>query len=251
MKAPSVIFLPGFMCDGRLFGAQMKHLSAIGYDCRAGDLSGAATIERMASTVLSDAPARFALVGLSMGGIVAFEIMRQAPDRVTHLALLNTTARRDTAGQVRKNQMKRVVAGELSLVLREELKPQYLAEANRKPSTLSLLESMGQQLGVDAFVQQTMALTIRRDAFDVLGEIRCPTLVLAGADDRVCPVDRHKEIARQVKGSKLQILESCGHISTLEKPDEVSDALQQLLELRAVRDGSQTPPLLRLIKNPN
>lgn len=251
MKAPSVIFLPGFMCDGRLFGAQMKHLSAIGYDCRAGDLSGAATIERMASTVLSDAPAKFALVGLSMGGIVAFEIMRQAPDRITHLALLNTTARQDTAGQVRKNQMKRVVAGELSLVLREELKPQYLAEANRKPSTLSLLESMGQQLGVDAFVQQTMALTIRRDAFDVLGEIRCPTLVLAGADDRVCPVDRHEEIARQVKGSKLQILESCGHISTLEKPDEVSNALQQLLELRAVRDGSQTPPRLRLIKNPN
>lgn len=251
MTAPSVIFLPGFMCDGRLFGPQINHLSPMGYDCRIGDLSGAATIERMASSVLRDAPGRFALVGLSMGGIVAFEIMRQAPDRVTHLALLNTTARRNAAGQARKEQMKRVVAGELSLVLREDLKPQYLAEANRTPATLSLLEAMGRQLGENAFVRQTMALTIRRDAFDILSAISCPTLVLAGANDCICPVDRHEEIARQVTGSRLQILETCGHISTLERPDEVSDALQQLLELRTAHDSSRLPPRLRLIENRN
>ena len=229
MAPETIIFLPGFMCDARLFGSQTEAFSKRGFDCRVGDLSNAATVERMASQVIRQAPGRFALVGLSMGGIVAFEIMRKAGHRVTHLAVLNTTARKDAAGPARKTQMKRVVAGELSLVLREELKPQYLAPQNRNREILDLLDDMGASLGEEAFVKQSMALSIRRDAFDVLETITCPTLVLAGEDDRVCPVDRHAEIAARIPGAQLQVLEGCGHVSTLERPRDVTTALLDLV----------------------
>lgn len=232
MANETVIFLPGFMCDARLFGPQIRHLSAQGHDCRVADLSNAATIERMASQILRQADKKFALVGLSMGGIVALEIMRQAAGRVTHLALLNTTARHDAAGAVRKAQMKRVVGGALDIVLREELKPQYLAPQNRTRETLDLLDNMGASLGEDAFVKQSMALTIRRDAFDILAGIACPTLLLAGEQDRVCPPDRHEEIACRIPHAELRIFPGCGHISTLERPNEVNAALLDLLGRR-------------------
>jgi len=251
MASETIIFLPGFMCDGRLFRPQFEHLSSCKYDCRVANLTNAATIGRMASQVLREAPATFALVGLSMGGIVAFEIMRQAPERVSHLALLNTTARRDGAGPARKSQMKRVVGGELSLVLREELKPQYLAPQNRTPEILDMLDNMGQSLGEDTFVQQSMALTIRRDAFDVIGHIACPTLVLAGAQDRVCPVDRHEEIARGIPDAELIVLPECGHISTLECPDEVNDALTEWLARTPGAVGKPAAGHLRIVSDRN
>jgi len=248
MAVDTVIFLPGFMCDARLFAPQVRCLITRGYDCRVAELTDASTIERMASRVLQQAPSRFALVGLSMGGIVAFEIMRQAPERVSHLALLNTTARRDAAGSARKDQMKRVVGGDLSLVIREELKPQYLAPQNRTPALLDLLDRMGCHLGEDTFVQQCMALTIRRDAFDVLEQIACPTLVLAGQEDRVCPVDRHMEIASRISDAELKVLPQCGHISTLESPDRVNGALMDLLTDKRTCGGTPGVHHLRSVK---
>lgn len=229
MSRPCVVFLPGFLCDGRLFGPQVTHLTREGFECRVADFSGAASIERLASETLKGLPERIALVGLSMGGIIAFEIVRQVAGRVSHLALLNTTARRDAAGAARKAQLKRVVGGELDLVLRDELKPQYLAPDNRTPELLATLQDMGRDIGADVFVRQTMALTTRRDAFDLLGSITCPTLVIAGAEDRVCPVDRHVEIASAIPGARLQVIEGCGHISTLERPVIVNAALSELL----------------------
>ena len=248
MTSPKIIFLPGFMCDERLFAPQVQALTADGYNCQVATYGDAASVERIAKTVLDQAPSRTALVGLSMGAIVALEAYRQAPGRITHLALLNTTARADAAGQVRKEQLKRVVAGGLEKVLREELKPQYLSPRNRTPDRMRLLEAMGLRLGNEAFLQQTMALTIRKAAFDLLPRINCPTLVLAGNDDIVCPLDRHEEIADAIPGADLTILKDCGHISTLEQPESVTDALRQLLKRPSARLTRNGKAQLGLVK---
>ena len=230
MPSQSMVFLPGFMCDQAIFRPQVEALSRAGISCSVGDLTNGCSIERMAQLVLWNAPDRFALAGLSMGGIVAMEICKQAPERVTQLALLNTTARADASGATRKQQLGRVAAGHLDMVLRDELKPQYLAPENRTPDILSSLESMGVQLGEHVFCRQTMALTIRRSYLDSLEQIQCPVFLVAGAQDYVCPVDRHEEIAARIPGATLKVLERCGHISTLEQPDAVSEALLALLD---------------------
>ncbi len=251
MTAKSAIFLPGFMCDERLFAPQMRALSNYGVACSFADLTQACSIERMAEKVLKSAPKRFAAIGLSMGGIVALELYRQAPERVTHLALLNTTARADAAGPARKKQLGRVAAGELDLVLREELKPQYLAPINRTEDRLRVLENMGVGLGEDVFCRQTMALTIRRSYLEQVDKIQCPTLLMTGADDIVCPIDRHREIADRIAHAKLSVIENCGHISTLEQPGAVSNALVELLQLPPARTTKTGNCTLKLVKNAN
>ncbi|MEM6410375.1 MAG: alpha/beta hydrolase [Pseudomonadota bacterium] len=235
MPKSSVLFIPGFMCDHRLFTHQSAALSDAGYDCRHADLSRGLSLENIAKKVLEKAPKRFAAVGLSMGGLVAFELYRQAPERITHLALLNTTARPDAAGEARKNQLRRVASGDLDLVLKEDLKPQYLHPQNRGKDTLELLEDMGRHLGEHVFCSQTMALACRRSYCNLLDRIVCPTIVIAGADDTVCPVNRHEEIASRISGADLHILEDCGHLSTLEKSEKVNDALLALLARQPAR----------------
>ncbi|MEM6899985.1 MAG: alpha/beta fold hydrolase [Pseudomonadota bacterium] len=235
MSTSTVLFLPGFMCDYRLFSPQVTAMTAAGYRCFHADLSRGLSIPNIAKNVLDQAPRRFAAVGLSMGGLVAFELYRQAPERITHLALLNTTARSDAAGDARKSQLKRVAAGDLDLVLREELKPRYLHPSNRTSRTLDLLENMGSGLGEHVFCSQTMALASRPSYVEMLHRIWCPTLVVGGADDKVCPVDRHEEISAHIPGADIRILNSCGHLCTLEQPDAVNRALLNLLSRPAAR----------------
>lgn len=251
MTEKSAVFLPGFMCDQRLFTAQIQVLSKQNIACSFADLTDACSIERMAEQVLKAAPKRFAAIGLSMGGIVALELYRQAPERITHLALLNTTARADAAGAARKKQLGRVAAGELDLVLREDLKPQYLAPINRTEGRLRILESMGVDLGEDVFCRQTMALTIRQSYLEQVDQIHCPTLLMTGAEDTVCPIDRHREIADRISHAKLSVIEDCGHISTLEQPAVVSNALLELLQLPAARTTKTGNCTLKLVKNAN
>jgi len=228
MSQTSFIFLPGFMCDGRLFAPQMKALRDEGHACAAADLSGARTIEALAEAILAQAPDCFAPVGLSMGGIVALELYRQAPERISHVALLNTTFRADSAGAQRMVQLDRVRQGELDLVLREELKPNYMHPANRSPARLDLLADMAAKLGETAFESQTAALMARQDYEEVLALIKCPTLVLTGDSDAICPPDLHREIAAAVQNSRLVIVPQCGHLSSLEQPDSVTAALRDL-----------------------
>ena len=224
-----VVFLPGFLCDERLFAPQREALLKEGIASSVGNLTTAASIERLASHVLRAAPDQFALAGLSMGGIVAFEILRQAPERVTHLALLNTTPRADRSGPMRAKQLRRVLDGEFEGVLREELKPQYLAEQNRTPELLDLLLAMGRSLGSEVFRQQTVALMGREGSEDTLASISCPTLVLAGALDSVCPPRLHEEKAAALPDARLEVLPRCGHISTLEQPHAVARHLLNFL----------------------
>ncbi|MEL6486373.1 MAG: alpha/beta fold hydrolase [Pseudomonadota bacterium] len=233
MRHSSCILLPGFMCDGRLFDAQKRAFEADGYKCLDGRLTGAETVQELAASILASAPRVFAAIGLSMGGIVALEMARLAPDRISHLALLNTTHRADRAGKQRTAQLERVRHGELDLVLRDELKPTYMHPANRLAARLDLLARMADDLGEDVFEQQTHALMDRRSYTQGLSHIRCPTLIMTGEQDAICPPDLHREMASAIPDARLHVIPQCGHLSALEQPKVVSDALLALLAREA------------------
>ena len=239
------------MCDERLFQAQKSSLGRSGFECLDGDITGSASIEGIAASVLAAAPGKFGLVGLSMGGIVALEMLRQAPERVSHLALLNSTAHADKIQDQRKEQLCRVADGELGLVMQEELKPKYLAAQNRTGERLELLADMGARLGEEVFARQSIALMNRCAAHDLLPNIKCPTLVMTGRDDIVCTPDLHFEMANAIPDASLSIVAECGHLSSIERPDAVTRALKILLARPARSPEIEKTRLaqLRLVKN--
>lgn len=240
------------MCDGRLFQAQKSTLGRNGFMCFDGDITGSASVDGIAADVLAQAPAKFGLVGLSMGGIVALEIVRHAPERVTHLALLNTTAYADKSQEQRKSQLCRVASGELYLVMQEELKPKYLAAQNRTKEYLDLLADMGNKLGEEVFARQSIALMNRCTAHDILPNIDCPTLVMTGREDVVCTPEIHVEMANAIPGASLSIIAECGHLSSMEQPEVVTNALKMLLNkpARSSRTKNERSAALRLVKKP-
>ncbi len=235
------------MCDENLFEAQIQACKDDGYNVVVDSLSHSTTIEGLARNILKEAPPDFALLGLSMGGIVALEMVKQAPERVTHLALLNTTPYADTSHEQRKEQLIRVSRNELSLVIQEELKPNYLADCNRNRENLKRLMDMGENLGDYIFTSQSLALMGRSSKVDFLPMIRCPTLVLTGKEDSVCTPQIHIFMAQQIPSATLMIIPYCGHLSTMEQPDMVSSALLNLLHVGPeLRDESKTKSQIEL-----
>jgi pimeloyl-ACP methyl ester carboxylesterase len=181
----------------------------------------------IARRILAEAPPRFALAGHSMGGYIAFEIVRQAPDRVGKLALLNTQARPDTpeATARRRVQIGRAQAGEYHAVL-DELFPNFVHPSRDGDSALrKLVHDMGDDVGVEAFVRQQTAIMGRADSRPTLARIECPTLVLSGDEDNTIPNSLSKEIAGGIHGARLVILPNCGHLSQVEQPEAVAAAL--------------------------
>ncbi|MBI1394149.1 MAG: alpha/beta fold hydrolase [Alphaproteobacteria bacterium] len=233
MAIQDVLFLPGFMCDERLFTPQALALRAAGLGCRTVDYGDSASIERMAREAMRGVSGRVALVGLSMGAIVALEIWRQFPGQVSHMALLNGTARADTTGPSRKLQLRQVVEGGLADVLRQELAPKYFAAGHNSEHLTELIAAMGQRLGPETFIRQSVALMTRPSQLELLPSISCPVLVIAGDEDRVCPLSRQEEIAAAIPTSELCVLSPCGHISTLEQPAQVNASLLRLLSTSA------------------
>lgn len=232
MSKIPVIFAPGMLCDDRLFGAQARHLSKE-RPIQHADLSVDESIEGMASRLLSVAPDRFCLVGLSMGGILGFEAWRQAPERIAGLALLNTTPFADSAARqnVRLSQIERARRGQLKRVVIEELKPNYLGASSKQDDTLlAEIYAMASTLGVDVFVRQTHALMARKDSLDTLPTISCPTIIIAGQEDEICPPEFHEIIHRAVDASQMVIIPGCGHLSSLESPLAVTQALSTFLQ---------------------
>lgn len=188
---------------------------------------------RFAQAVLDIAPSRFALAGLSMGGLVAMEIVRQAPERVTRLALLDTTPLADAPekGPVRERQVRDAQTGRLSDVMREELKPAYVTDGPRRQAILDQCMSMALDLGQDVFANQSHAVQHRDDQRETLKSVRVPTLALCGEDDELCPRDRHELIHSLVPNSKLSIIRGAGHMPTLEQPDLTNEALNTWLTM--------------------
>ena len=228
-----LILLPGMMCDARLFAPQVEALE--------GSLrvtvpvpACAPDMEQLATTVLADAPDSFALGGVSMGGILAMEIMRQAPERVTHLALIDTNpfAERDEVKARRGPQMEAVRDGRLATVMRDEMKPNYFTHRQDSAALRDLAMAMAMDLGADAFIAQSLALRDRPDYADTLRQVTCPTLILCGRQDQLCPVERHEAMKAMIPHARLCIIEEAGHLPTIETPDIVTTALQELLETR-------------------
>jgi pimeloyl-ACP methyl ester carboxylesterase len=225
-----LVLLPGMMCDARLFRPQVAALSGARAIHHA-PVGGHETMAALAAEVLAHAPPRFALAGLSMGGIVAMEVLRQAPDRVERLALLDTNPLAE-APEIRARrgpQIAAVEAGELHRVMRDEMKPNYLAAGSDRQAILDLCMEMALSLGPGVFVRQSRALRDRPDQTATLAAYGGPALLLCGRDDVLCPVERHELMARLMPQARLVVVEGAGHLPVLERPQPVIDALARWL----------------------
>ena len=185
----------------------------------------------IARDILAQAPPRFALVGLSMGGYISFEILRQAPERVARVAFLDTTARPDTAeiSANRRAQMAIAERGDLAAVI-EPLIPRLVHPSRLGDRALvAEIHAMGAEVGREGYLRQQAAIIGRIDSRPSLSAIRCPTMVLVGDSDELTPPDRAQEIAAAVPGAALVVVPQCGHLSTLECPQAVNTALRAWL----------------------
>lgn len=225
-----LVLIPGMMCDARMWGGipVALHPRFVAHAIP----TGPETMAELARLLLRDAPQRFALAGLSMGGILAMEVLAQAPDRVERLALLDTNPRAE-APEVqarREPQIAHALSGGLRSVIRDEMKPNYLAKGPGKKAILDLCLDMALSLGPEVFARQSRALRDRQDRQSVLAAFNGPALVLMGAEDRLCPRERHDLMHELMPQSRLVIVDGAGHLPTLEQPVETTAALRRWLE---------------------
>lgn len=236
MRRETLVFLPGMMCDERLFAPQVEALRAQ-YEIIIPKL-GAPSIKEMADNVLDAVPSeKFNLIGLSMGGIVAMEIMRQASHRVLRLALLNTNHLADAPQNyaTRNRQIEDVQNGKLHDVIVAEMKPHYLAKKNMdNEALLNILIEMAMDVGGERFIAQSIALRDRSDQSETLKTVRQPTLILCGEEDALCPPERHQQMAEIIPNGRMISIKNTGHISTLESPSEINECLLDWLKLSEI-----------------
>jgi pimeloyl-ACP methyl ester carboxylesterase len=226
-----VVLIPGLLASPRMYAAQIPQLWRSGpvmiADHTRDDSMGA-----LAQHILAAAPARFALVGLSMGGYVSFEILRQAPERIVKLALLDTSARPDTPEQTdsRMAQIALASEGRMTEVV-NALFPRLVHPDRVNDTALrAVFGLMAEEVGAWAFIRQQNAIMSRSDSRPSLARIRCPTMVLVGDGDQLTPPDRAAEIAGGIPDARLVTVARCGHMSTLEQPEEVTRALLEWLK---------------------
>lgn len=221
-----IVLVPGLTCSPRLYADQIPALWRFG-PVTVADHKRDDSMEAIARRILASAPPRFALAGLSMGGYIAFEIMRQAPERVAKLALLDTGARGETPEQTERRKVVIALAksGRYAEVAGIAF-PIYVHRNRHQDIALKrLVRAMAEDTGVEAFLRQQQAIMSRPDSRPGLGAIKCPTLVLVGDDDQATPPELSREIAAGIPGSRLAVIADSGHLSTLEQPQRVTEAL--------------------------
>lgn len=225
-----ILLVPGLACSPRIYAPVIPALWRFGPVTVANHIRDD-NMGAIARRILAEAPPRFALAGHSMGGYIAFEIMRQAPDRVAKLALINTQARPDTpeATTRRRGQIARAKAGEYRAV-RDEMFPALVHPSRRDDAGLrQLVHDMGDDVGPEAFVRQLTAIIGRPDSRPTLAWIKCPTLVLSGDEDNTIPNSLSVEMANGIPGARLAILPDCGHLPQPEQPQGTADTLVEWL----------------------
>ena len=226
-RKQSLVLLPGALCDAALFRHQIAGLSDIA-DVRVGDLTRDDSIPDMARRVLAAAPPRFALAGLSLGGYVALEIMRQAADRVSRLALLDTSAEPEQTvkgeGASSSRGAGSAMGGTMPMT---SLLVHPMRLGDRRLTVI--LNAMADRVGRKAFQRQQRASLERPDSRGDLAAIRCPTLLLSGRQDRLASPAAMESMAKAIPGAKQVVIEECGHLSPLEKPEAVTKALREWL----------------------
>ncbi|HET8699044.1 MAG TPA: alpha/beta fold hydrolase [Gammaproteobacteria bacterium] len=222
--------MPGLLCTPRLYAEQLPALWRFGPVIVA-DHTRDDSMAALARRALSQVAGRFVLIGLSMGGYVSFEILRQAPERVAQVALLDTTARPDLPEQsdARRRQIELAQNGRFNTIA-DLLFPKFVAVARHGDDALrATVRTMAQETGADAFVRQQTAIMNRVDSRPGLAAIRCPTLVVVGEDDTLTPPDRAVEVAAGVPDARVVTVPRCGHLSTIEQPEAVTRTLVEFL----------------------
>ena len=228
--AEPLLLIPGLNCTARLFSAQIEALGG-GRAIEVADHRGHNAISSLATAILAEAPPRFALAGLSMGGYIAFEILRQAAERVTRLALLDTTAKPDSPERVkvRTEQMELARSGRFDEIPGLQI-PMLIHENRQNDEALkATIRKMAAETGAEGFIRQMTAIMGRPDSCGDLAAIACPTLVLVGDGDRLTPPSDAQEMHEGIAGSRLFVVPGSGHLTSIEKPDQVSAALADWL----------------------
>ena len=226
MSEPLVL-LPGMMCDARLFGPQIAELSSE-VPVMIAPVTGGERVEEVASGLLPLLPAKFALAGLSYGGIVAMEILRRAPERITRIALMDTNPLAETpqSSAAYEPLIVSARAGQLEKVIETFMQPDYLAPGPQRAEILGMVKEMGLYLGAEVFIRQVRALQRRRDQQSTLRKCKVPALILCGEHDRLTPVKRHRFMAELIPYAELKVIEGAGHLPTLEQPAATTAALR-------------------------
>jgi pimeloyl-ACP methyl ester carboxylesterase len=231
MREPlPTVLIPGLVCTPALYRDQIPALWQFG-PVMVADHTRDDSMAGIAWRILSLAPPQFALVGLSMGGYIAFEIVRQAPGRVAKLALLDTAARPDLPEQTeqRKRQIEMAQSGRFADIARL-LFPRFVAAARHDDRALQeIVRRMADDTGAEAFVRQQTAIMTRVDSRPGLGSVACPTLVVVGEQDVLTPPDRAAEMAAAIPNARQIVVPACGHLSTLEQPEVLTQALVDFL----------------------
>jgi len=237
MSIEPLVLIPPILCDARVFGPQ---INAFSRECPVmiAPTSVGERMEEIASNILSWAPSRFALAGMSMGGAVALEMLRRAPDRITRIALISSSAQGETpqAASAREPMIVAARSGRFDDVIHKEMNPDWLAEGPDRLAISNLIMDMGQALGPEGYVRQARAMQRRKDQQSTLRLVKQPTLVMCGAEDTLMPPRRHEFLAELVPYTKLEIVPGAGHLPTLEQP-EISNHI--------LRTWMQQPLVLR------
>ena len=226
-----IVLVPGLTCSARLYAEQIPALWRFG-PVTVADHTRDDSMPAIARRILDAAPPRFALAGLSMGGYISFEIMRQAPRRVAKLALLDTGARADTPEQTERRHVVMALAKSGRYAEVPDLAfPLYVHRRRHGDQALKhLVRTMAEETGADAFLRQQQAIMGRPDSRPGLAAISCPTLVLVGEGDEATPPELAREISAGIPGSRLVTIADSGHLSTLEQPQAVTEALVEWMK---------------------
>lgn len=227
-----IYLLCGLLCDSVVWEAQAAALRPE-YDVRVLSFEGLDSMGAMAEKVLADAPERFALAGHSMGGRVALEVVRRAPQRVERLALLDTGYEPAAPGEAEKRAVlvdQALTEGIGSIAASWGLP--MLAPANRDNPALvrAVVEMVGRMSG-EIYAGKTRALLGRPDATGVLQSIACPTMIICGREDGWSPPERHERMAALVPHAQLRLIEGAGHMTMMEAPEAILQALREWLAL--------------------
>ncbi len=221
-----VVLVPGLNCSARLYAEQVPALWRFG-PVQVADHTRDDSMDAIAARILTHAPPRFALAGLSMGGYIALTIAREAPARVSKLALLDTSARPETPEQSERRKPQTALAQDGRFAEVPALQFPVFVHRNRQhdEALKRRVRVMAEETGAEAFLRQQKAIMTRPDMRPLLASIACPTLVLVGDGDELTPPQLSEEIAADIAGSRLVVVADCGHLSTMERPDAVNGAL--------------------------
>lgn len=228
----TLILLPGLLNDAALWTHQIAGVSDLVDDIQVPDLTRHDSVREMATAILADAPDRFALAGLSMGGYVALEMLRQAPHRVERLALIDTSARGDTEDQRRRRTglIQLADMGKFKGVTPRLLPMLVHPSRLEDPEVTGPIFQMAARVGRDGFIRQQKAILSRSDSLDLLPGIACPTVVACGRQDQLTPLAMSEEMAAAIPGASLTVIDECGHLPALEHPERTTELMRRWLE---------------------